>query len=181
MLAVSQYQQPSSSYIAQPSNVAPPPQYTQHAQPQHPSHPSRLSSLQRPPDPQHVAPGYTQPEEESRDVFVDASEPVNASTPPAVEAQSGASDAAAAIKPKRGRSTSRHHRRRSSSSSRNSSPELHRRHRTKLREFNGETPFEDFWAELIKLAGKGCRCAARLVYRLGKPTIHLTLPTTRRQ
>jgi len=29
------------------------------------------------------------------------------------------------------------------------SRELRRRHRIKLREFNGETPFEDFWADYL--------------------------------
>jgi len=58
-------------------------------------------------------------------------------------------DAAAAIKLKRGLSKSRHHRRRSSSSSCSSSPEMCRRHRINLREFNGETSPEDFWADYL--------------------------------
>jgi len=147
-----QYSQRLSSYVAQPSHVAPP-QYEHHAQPQpaqhpsHPQHPSGLSSLQCSPDTQHVAPGYTQPEAESRDVFVDARKPGNASTATTVEAQCGTSDAAAAIKPKCGRPKSRHHRRRSLLSSCSSSPELPRRHRIESREFNGEKPCEDFWAD----------------------------------
>jgi len=149
-----QYQQRSSSYVAQPSHVAPP-QYEHHSQPQpaqHPSHtqhPSHLSSLQRPPDRQHVAPDYAQPETESLDVFVDAPKSINASIPATVEAPPGASDATAAIKPKRGRSNSRHHRRRSSSFSSSSSPELRRRHYIKLHELNGDTPFEDFWVDYL--------------------------------
>jgi len=116
----------------------------------HPQHPSRLSSLQ----PQQVAPGYTQPEAESRNVLVDVPEPVNALTPATVDAPG--TDAAAANKPKRKRSKRRHHCRRSYSSTHSSSPELRRHQCIKWHEFNGEMPFENFGADYLNCSENNC-------------------------